>query len=77
MALLVLGVLLFAAVHFIPSLAPGVKSAWQSRLGENGYKGLFSLLLLLAFGLMIGGWRSATTACRWPSASRRAACRPS
>lgn len=66
MALLVLGVLLFAAVHFIPSLAPGVKSAWQSRLGENGYKGLFSLLLLLAFGLMIGGWRSATPVYLYP-----------
>ena len=60
MTLLILGVLLFATVHYIPSLAPGVRAAWQSRFGENGYKGLFSLLLLLSFGLMIGGWRSAT-----------------
>ncbi len=59
MLLLTLGVLLFAGVHFIPSLAPGLKNAWTGRLGENGYKGVFSLLLLASFGLMIGGWRSA------------------
>ena len=29
------------------------------RLGENGYKGVFSLLLLGSFALMILGWRSA------------------
>lgn len=61
MTLLVLGVLLFAGVHFIPSLAPTLKASWVSRMGENGYKGTFSLLLLLAFGLMIAGWRSADT----------------
>lgn len=59
MTWLVLGVLLFATVHFIPSLAPGVKAAWYERMGEGGYKGIFSLLLLASFGLMIFGWRSA------------------
>ena len=59
MSLLVLGVLLFAGVHFIPSLAPGVKAGWLERMGEGGYKGIFSLLLLGSFALMIGGWRSA------------------
>jgi uncharacterized membrane protein len=28
-------------------------------MGEGGYKGIFSLLLLAAFALIIGGWRSA------------------
>jgi len=59
MTMLILGILLFAAVHFIPSLAPGLKGAWVRRLGENGYKGVFSLLLLAALGLIIAGWRSA------------------
>lgn len=59
MALLILGVLMFAGVHFIPSLAPGMKQAWMRRLGEGGYKGMFSLLLLASFALMIIGWRSA------------------
>lgn len=59
MTLLLLGVLLFAGVHFIPSLAPSLKASWISRLGEGGYKGVFSLLLLAAFALIIIGWRSA------------------
>ena len=59
MTLLILGVLLFAGVHFIPSLAPGLKANWVGRMGENGYKGIFSLLLLGAFALMITGWRGA------------------
>ncbi|MDX1736385.1 MAG: NnrU family protein [Halioglobus sp.] len=62
MVLLVLGVLLFAGVHFIPSLAPAVKNSWTGKLGENGYKGVFSLLLLASFALMILGWRSAQPA---------------
>ena len=39
MALLIAGVLLFTGVHFIPSLAPGIKAAWVGKLGENGFKG--------------------------------------
>lgn len=58
MVLLILGILLFAGVHFVPSLAPGLKASWLGRLGEGGYKGTFSLLLLAAFALMITGWRS-------------------
>lgn len=58
MTLLILGVLLFAGVHLVPSLAPGLRAAWLGKFGEGGYKGSFSLLLLLSFGLMIMGWRS-------------------
>ena len=60
MTILILGILLFAGVHFIPSLAPGVKRAWLAKMGEGGYKGIFSLLLLGSFALMIVGWRSTT-----------------
>tara|TARA_R110000823_G_scaffold130015_17_gene258079 strand:- start:12057 stop:12617 length:561 start_codon:yes stop_codon:yes gene_type:complete len=60
MLLLLLGIALFAAVHFIPSLAPSLKVAWVQRMGENGYKGVFSLLLLAALAMIIVGWRSAT-----------------
>ena len=58
MLLLLLGVLLFAGVHFVPSLAPGLKRSAVSSVGENGYKGIFSLLLLAALGLIVIGWRS-------------------
>ncbi|MFK8048940.1 MAG: NnrU family protein [Halioglobus sp.] len=59
MIMLILGLMLFCAVHFVPSLAPQLKSALHGKLGEGGYKGTFSLLLMLSFGLMIMGWRSA------------------
>ena len=58
MALLILGVLLWSAVHFIPSLAPSTKQSMIGKMGENGYKGVFSLLMLSALGLIIFGWRS-------------------
>jgi uncharacterized membrane protein len=56
--MLSMGMLLFALVHFIPSMTPALKTAAVGRLGENGYKGIFSLLLLVAFALIILGWRS-------------------
>jgi uncharacterized membrane protein len=59
MSYLVVGVLLFAVVHFIPSMAPGAKASWLGKMGESGYKGTFSLLLLASFALMIVGWRGA------------------
>jgi len=58
MVLLLLGIFLFAGVHLIPSLAPSLRANWHARMGEAGYKGTFSLLLLAAFGLIIIGWRS-------------------
>ena len=45
MTLLVCGLLLFTVVHLVPSLAPGLKTAWLGRLGENGYKGTFLSLI--------------------------------
>lgn len=62
MILLIIGVALFAGVHLVPSLAPPVKAAWLGRLGENGYKGTFSLLLVLALALIVIGWRGAQPA---------------
>ena len=59
MTMLIMGLVLFSAIHFVPSLAPNFKYGWHKKLGEGGYKGTFSLLLLLSFGLIIMGWRSA------------------
>lgn len=58
MTLLTLGVLLWAIVHLIPSLAPSIKQSVVGSAGENGYKGVFSVLMLAALGLIIFGWRS-------------------
>ena len=62
MSLLAIGLLLFTGVHLIPALAPGLRERWYSRMGEAGYKGTFSLLLLLGIGLIVAGWRSAQPA---------------
>jgi uncharacterized membrane protein len=58
MTSLVVGVLLFACVHSIPSLAPSLKANVLTKIGEDAYKGIFPLLLLSAFGFIIVGWRS-------------------
>ncbi len=59
MSFLVVGVLLFAGVHLVSSGAPDVKVVWLNALGELGYKGSFSLLVLASIALMVYGWRSA------------------
>lgn len=55
---LCIGVLLFMLVHFIPSLARGLKSSLIVHIGEHPYKGLFSLFLVIAVALIVFGWRS-------------------
>ena len=54
---LCIGVLLFMLVHFVPSLALGLRSSLISNVGQHPYRGLFSLLLVISIGLMIFGWR--------------------
>lgn len=54
MQLLILGLVVFLGVHLVPAL-PGVRAACAARLGENRYKGLFSIvsgagLLLIVWG---------------------------
>ena len=59
MTLLAIGVLLFAGLHLIKSLAPGLRAACLAKLGDGGYKGVFSLLLLGSIALIVIGWRSS------------------
>ena len=57
MALILVGVLLWSIVHLVPAAAPGLRGSLIGRMGEGGYKGLFSLLILLSIVLMVLGWR--------------------
>ena len=59
MTLLVLGVLLFAGLHLIKSLAPHLRAGLISKLGDGGYKGGFALLVLGSVALIVLGWRSS------------------
>jgi len=67
MILLVFGILLFACVHFVPALTPSLRAGIIRRLGEGPYKGIFSLLLLAAFALMIVGWRNTVPTPVYPT----------
>jgi uncharacterized membrane protein len=57
MALLILGVLIWSGVHFIPSIGAKQRAALIARIGEGPYKGLFALSLVGAITLMALGWR--------------------
>ena len=59
MTLLVLGILLFAGLHLVKSLAPELRAGLIARLGAMPYRGLFSLLVLGSVGLIVLGWRSS------------------
>lgn len=58
MTLILLGLLLWTGVHFIPSLAIPLKEKWIARLGSGGYQGSFAVLVLLSVVLIVLGWRS-------------------
>ena len=60
MVWLCVGVLLWMAVHFISSVARVLRTSLVERVGENPYKGIFALTLVLSIALMIIGWRSTT-----------------
>ena len=55
-----LGVIVWSVAHAMPALAPGLKTSLMERLGDNGYKGLFSIAIVGSIVLMVLGWRSAT-----------------
>jgi len=59
MTKLALGILLWSFTHLIPGLFAGARSKLVGRLGENAYKGLFLLLMVLAIYLVISGWKAA------------------
>ncbi len=55
---LVLGVALWSGVHLIPSLGLSLKAGLIQKLGENGYKGVFSVMIITAIILIVVGWRA-------------------
>ena len=58
MTLLVVGLVLFFAVHLIPSFAP-FRAALVGRLGEKPYRGLFSAVSLASLALIVWGFSRA------------------
>ena len=58
MALFLVGITLFCIVHLFPALAPASRENLAFKLGENTYKGIFSLLILLGIALIVFGWKA-------------------
>ena len=59
MTSLVVGLLLFLGIHSVSIVAPAWREAGVSKLGEAGWKGLYSLVALAGFVLM---WRGFSLA---------------
>ena len=59
MILLILGLALWWASHLVKILAPHRRAAAIARLGEGPYKGVITLVTLLAIALMVVGYRWA------------------
>jgi len=58
MGILVAGLILFLGVHLVPAL-PGPRARLVARLGEQRYKGLFSLVSFAGLALIIAGYAYA------------------
>jgi uncharacterized membrane protein len=65
MSLLIAGLLLFLGVHSIRIVAEGQRTALLARLGEGGWKGVYSLLSLLGFALIVWGFSLARQQPQW------------
>ncbi len=52
------GIGLWSGLHFIPSLAPGMRDSLIERAGEKTYKIIFALGIVGSIALMVLGWRS-------------------
>ena len=59
MTLLILGLLVFLGVHSLRIVAPTWRDAQRTRLGENAWKGLYSVASLVGFVLIAWGYGQA------------------
>ena len=57
MNLLILGIIIFFSIHLVPIFP--IKNILINRLGENKYKGLFSLIALLGLLIIVYGFSRA------------------
>ena len=56
MTLLITGLLLFLGVHSVRIVADDFRTAQIARLGANGWKGLFALLSIAGFAMIVWGF---------------------
>lgn len=56
---LVAGLVLFLGVHSVSIVAPGARDRWAARLGENPWKGIYSIVSLAGLVLIVLGYSAA------------------
>jgi uncharacterized membrane protein len=59
MTWLALGLTLFLGIHLTRALAPRWRDAQIARLGDKGWKGLYTLVSVIGFGLILWGYAQA------------------
>ena len=64
MTLLILGLLLWTAAHFLKRLAPNARASLSDRFGE-GSKGIMAVLILASVVLMVIGYKQADGPIWW------------
>jgi uncharacterized membrane protein len=62
MVMLIVGLVIFLGVHSIAIVSPGVRSRALARLGEGGWKGLYALVAIVGFVLLVRGFAVARAA---------------
>lgn len=56
MTYLVLGLAIFLGIHSVSIIAPSARDRWAAALGKNAWRGLYSLISLAGFLLLIYGY---------------------
>ncbi|RZI81462.1 MAG: NnrU family protein [Rubrivivax sp.] len=69
MAFLIIGLVLFLGIHSTRIFADGWRGAQIARLGEKRWKGLYTLVSLIGFALIVWGYGQArqSPVVLWPS----------
>jgi uncharacterized membrane protein len=62
MLLLIAGLVLFLGMHSFAIVAPAVRESARARLGEGGWKGIYSLVSLAGFLMIVYGFGMARLA---------------
>lgn len=59
---LMVGLVLFLGMHSVSIVAPRARDRWAARVGENPWKGLYSLVSLAGLVLIVTGYAAAREA---------------
>jgi uncharacterized membrane protein len=59
MSMLMAGLVIFLGVHSVRIYAEGWRTRTRARIGENAYKGTYSLLSIAGFALIVWGYGAA------------------